>query len=80
MHIDSAISIFLHSHMQRTTILLPEDLHRKGISLSELIRKQLTDCVQPEPTAKPAFFSRQPWTGNGADDVAARHDDYLYGP
>jgi len=74
--------------MQRTTILLPEDLHRKaskearmqGISLSELIRKQLSDCVKTEPAAKPAFFSRQPWTGNGADDFAARHDDYLYGP
>lgn len=57
--------------MHRTTILLPEDLHRKasiearmrGISLSDLIRKQLSDCVKPEPPAKPAFFSRQPWTG-----------------
>jgi len=73
--------------MQRTTILLPEDLHRKaskaartqGISLSELIRQRLSDCVESQKPSKAAFFSRQPWTGSGADDVAAKHDDYLYG-
>ena len=84
--VDTAISMKQHIHMQRTTILLPEDLHRKaakeaqiqGISLSELIRQRLADCVESKQPSKAAFFSRQPWSGSGADDMAAKHDDYLY--
>ncbi len=74
--------------MHRTTILLPRDLHRDaekkaaslGISLSELIRRQLTAGVGGGPKAKtPRFFLREPWRDAGASDVAANHDRYLYG-
>ena len=72
--------------MHRTTILLPPELHREaertaraqGISLSELIRRRLTETVGRSPR-RPRFFSRQPWTGSGPSDVALEHDRHLYG-
>jgi len=74
--------------MRRTTILLPEELRRRaareaqalGISLSELIRRRLAEGGEAEQGSSPRFFTRQPWVGSGADDVAANHDGYLYGP
>jgi hypothetical protein len=74
--------------MHRTTILLPSDLRRKadrearalGISLSELIRRRLAADEAGTPTNRPRFFSRQPWTGAGPEDMSANHDSYLYGP
>ncbi len=74
--------------MHRTTIMLPPDLRRKadkeakalGISLSELIRRRLGGNDEAEAALRPRFFTRQPWQGSGATDVAANHDDYLYGP
>jgi hypothetical protein len=76
--------------MHRTTILLPPELRRKadkeakalGISLSELIRRRLSgDGAGDHGTkSKPRFFSRKPWQGSGASDMAANHDEHLYGP
>jgi hypothetical protein len=78
--------------MHRTTILLPEDLRqeserearRLGISLGELIRRRLREGgkagLQSGEARVPRFFRRDPWVGPGAADMAARHDDYLYGP
>lgn len=74
--------------MHRTTILLPIELRRSadreakalGISLSELIRRRLAVDGEPSRTERPLFFSRQPWTGQGPADTAAKHDTYLYGP
>lgn len=73
--------------MHRTTILLPEDLHRAaedearrmGLSLGELIRQSLRPVLDARTEAKPAFFSRTPWSGNGPSDFSAQHDKYLYG-
>ncbi len=72
--------------MHRTTILLPEELkaqaerqaRKEGLSLSELIRRRLSESTRPagEPAS---FFSRKPWSGGGAVDLAEHHDDYLYG-
>ena len=72
--------------MHRTTILLPEELHRqaervaraRGISLAELVRQRLAETVG-RPPAKPRFFSRRPWAGPVPSDVAEEHDRYLYG-
>jgi hypothetical protein len=74
--------------MHRTTILLPNELHRRaereakalGISLSELIRRRLAADGEPPGPDRPRFFTRQPWTGQGPTDTAANHDTYLYGP
>lgn len=71
--------------MHRTTILLPESLkrdaerraRREGLSLSELIRRRLAEDVD-EREQRPAFFEREPWSGPVTDDLASRHDDYLY--
>lgn len=74
--------------MHRTTILLPEDLHRAaeeearemGLSLGELIRRRLSPALQKKQTKLPAFFSRAPWGDAGPRDLSLRHDEYLYGP
>ena len=78
--------------MHRTTILLPTSLRaeaesaarRRGISLSELIRRQLAATVRGGKTSgretDPLFRPGQLMTRGGSGDVAARHDDYLYGP
>jgi len=78
-----------HICMHRTTILLPQDLRRRaerdaralGISLSELIRRRLSEGLgdDDEDEKAPRFFCRTPWKGAGPSDTAKRHDDYLYG-
>lgn len=73
--------------MHRTTILLPEDLHRAaeqearrmGLSLAELIRRRLRPALRDDQAEVPAFFSRAPWRDGGPADYSARHDEYLYG-
>ncbi len=57
-------AIWYICHMHRTTILLPEDLHRAaedearriGLSLGELIRQRLRPVLDARTEAKPAFF------------------------
>ena len=76
--------------MHRTTILLPEKLRREatkaarqqGISLSELIRKQLSEFVgetEPSKREKDALFNpRHLMSKHAPQDLAANHDDYLH--
>lgn len=73
--------------MHRTTILLPDKLHRAagrearslGVSLAELIRRRLAKSSETPPMEE-AFFSRQPWTAEAPADLSAAHDRYLYEP
>lgn len=78
-------------YMHRTTILLPDKLRReaeaeasrRGISLSQLIRDQLEKLTRARrggPTRRrdPLFANASP-VDAGEPDLAARHDDYLYG-
>lgn len=77
--------------MNRTTLLLPEELKKQAsrlarkrkMSLSELIRLELTRMVQEESPSKdeqdPLFgTSFSPVKGLPAD-LSANHDRYLYG-
>jgi hypothetical protein len=73
--------------MHRTTILLPPELYeqatreakRQGISLAELIRRQLAEACDSGPSgARPSFFTRKPWVGEVPTDLATAHDTYLY--
>lgn len=78
--------------MHRTSILVPVPLRdeaeaeakRQGITLSELIRRLLAATVaRSKPTgrdADPLFRPGKLMGRGGAGDIAARHDDYLYGP
>ncbi len=78
-------------HMHRTTILLPAALREKaekvaqgrGITLSELIRRQLATAVRGTKASKrggdPIFSPVRLMHPGGTGDIAARHDDYLYG-
>ena len=77
--------------MHKTTILLPEELQKRsrafaqeqGISLSELIRRQLEKVTRAESTSNsrsldPLFAN---WRPSGAvipADLSANHDHYLY--
>ncbi|WP_131989245.1 ribbon-helix-helix domain-containing protein [Chthoniobacter flavus] len=78
--------------MHRTTILLPEDLRRRaetvaatrGLSLSELIRRQLEKVAGPasKPSSRrddPLFKKLKPSSKATPRDLAANHDHYLYG-
>lgn len=73
--------------MERTSILLPEELrrraarlaHSKGITVSELIRRLLDKASQNEIVEEePAFYRRQPWVGSAPSDLSENHDEYLY--
>jgi hypothetical protein len=77
--------------MHRTTILLPEDLRRRaehaaasrGLSLSELIRRQLEKVAGPAVKSRsrrndPLFKNWKPSTKATPPDLAANHDRYLY--
>ena len=83
--------IVITPYMHRTTILLSKELRRdaetvarrRGISLSELIRRQLTAAVRGGNALKrasdPLFQPTHLMSADGPPDLAARHDDYLYG-
>ena len=76
--------------MHRTTILLPEDLRREatkaarqqGISLSELIRKQLTKALgETRSFAREAdvlFHPQSLLNKRAPGDLASNHDEYLH--
>jgi hypothetical protein len=79
--------------MNKTTILLPEELQKRasslakkrGTTLSGLIRAQLQEAVSGDENAnqnrnEDALFSN--WNPSDADlpaDLSANHDRYLYG-
>jgi hypothetical protein len=73
--------------MHRTTILLPEELHRAaeqearrmGLSLGELIRRRLRPALKKTQAEAPAFYTRTPWREEGPGDYSVQHDKYLYG-
>ena len=72
--------------MHRTTILLPDELYKTagkeakslGVSLGELIRRRLS-VAEPVAKTRPAFFARQPWSGEASEDLSINHDQHLYG-
>ena len=75
--------------MHRTTIMLPPELKARaeerasklGISLGRLIREALTAILARETALREddPLFGNHP-VFDGVDDLAERHDDYLYGP
>ena len=80
------------TYMHRTTILLSEDLRaraetaarQRGITLSELVRRLLTTAVHDKKSSSregdPLFRPRRLMAHPGPPDMAANHDEYLYGP
>ena len=74
--------------MKRTTVMLPEDLHRRaisrarqrGVSLGELIRLSL-DAVVPSvsyDSERDPLFEDVVFDGPAPSDTAKNHDKYLY--
>lgn len=76
-------------YMQRTSLMLPPDLQRqaaktarqRGISLGELVRQSLAreTAVAYRAEADP-FWAMNEVFHSGRSDLAANHDDELYGP
>ncbi len=75
--------------MNRTTIMLPEELKRQaqeramaaGISFGELVRRSLTITVStppPERTEDPLFADSSIYQGEAPADLSKNHDQYLY--
>lgn len=76
--------------MQRTTIMLPETLKRRasqraasqGVSLGKFIRKAIAanlDRGAVADASDPLFADAEVFTGEAPTDLAANHDQYLYG-
>jgi plasmid stability protein len=75
--------------MNRTTIMLPEELkHRAqeraaaaGISFGELVRRSLAATVSTPPlerTEDPLFADSGAYLGQAPSDLSEEHDQYLY--
>ncbi|RLE27856.1 MAG: hypothetical protein DRJ61_12635 [Acidobacteria bacterium] len=75
--------------MNRTTIMLPEELKRQaqeqamaaGISFGELVRRSLTATVStppPERREDPLFADSGIFLGEAPSDISQEHDQYLY--
>ena len=76
--------------MTRTTIMLPTELKTRaarrakqmGVSLGELVRESLEVALsgnRPRGSSDPLFDDTAVFEGAGPRDLAANHDDYLYG-
>ncbi|MDA8140366.1 MAG: ribbon-helix-helix domain-containing protein [Desulfobacteraceae bacterium] len=75
--------------MQRTTIMLPEDLkaraeeksRQQGVSLGEFVREALTKLLNDiNNDTEDSFFSDNAiFTGDAPKDLSSHHDDYIYG-
>jgi hypothetical protein len=79
--------------MNKTTILLPDDLQKRakrlakkrGTTLSGLIRKQLEQAVTENEVANqnrsedPLFGNWKPSDAEMPADMSVNHDRYLYG-
>lgn len=76
--------------MKRTTVMLPADLRRRafararqrGVSLGELIRESLDASLPGRGEARaqdPLFADAATWEGKAPKDLAAAHDEHLYG-
>ena len=90
--LDIHIHTYNHMDMHRTTILLPEELRasaeavarRQGISLGELIRRQLKVVAKSKKKKKRSddplfrYYAKiQPPSADDTDDGALNHDKYL---
>ena len=76
-------------HMQRTSLMLPIELQKqarqlarkRGISLGELVRQSLARESATAYQANADLFWIEAGTfHSGQSDLAANHDDELYGP
>lgn len=76
--------------MERTTVMLPEDLKTKaakragnlGISLGQFIRQSLETALNSSKVQKlsedPLFTDNTVFKGKAPRDLAKRHDKYIY--
>jgi hypothetical protein len=76
--------------MNRTTIMLPDDLQRQaadlaarqGISMGEFIRRSVAReaAVAYQVGVADEFWNDPPLFRSGQTDLSERHDEALYGP
>ena len=70
-----------------TTVELPTELKLKaeqaaqarGVSLSDFVRESLEWVLAQRVDDDPLFADTAVFSGKAPKDLAARHDDYLYG-
>jgi len=72
--------------MKRTTIILPEQLKyqaeqyakQNGMSLAEFVRESIRKNLSSKVKRDSLFLDEHYFLGDGEDDIAENHDDYLY--
>lgn len=52
---------------------------QRGVSLEEFLVRCVASSVGYERSSDPLFAGLEEWTGEAPDDLAANHDEYLYG-
>ncbi|MBI2481804.1 MAG: CopG family transcriptional regulator [Planctomycetia bacterium] len=70
-----------------TQISLPPDLQAKiereararGMSVPDFVRTSLEWAIAQKPADDPLFADTAVFRDDGPEDLAANHDDYLYG-
>ena len=58
---------------------LEHEAQARGMSLADFVRESLEKAVVWKSTDDPLFSDRAVYRGDVPTDVAANHDDYLYG-
>ncbi len=77
-------------HMMRTTVMLPSELKARaerrayeiGVSFGELVRKTLESALENSENRRSddvLFRDDAVYRGKTPEDLAERHDEYLYG-
>ena len=82
--------ILQEAYLNRTTIVLPQDLKARairlakqlGISLGELVRQSLASQLKPvgrQASLDPLLADHAVYSASTPKDLAKNHDAYLYG-
>ena len=72
--------------MNRTTIVLPQDLKRRavkaakasGMPFSQLVRQALSEMLKNTKPSDPFLNDQEVYVDAGPHDTAAAHDQYIY--
>lgn len=58
---------------------IEDEARARGMSLADFVRVSLEQALSRPSEDDPLFADTAVYRGHGPADVAARHDDYLYG-
>ena len=71
---DTSISISPELRAQ-----VEQEAHARGMTVADFVHKSLEWVISHKRADDPLFADRAVYEDDGPDDMAASHDDYLYG-